>query len=335
MATLNETVRTRAADARVEILALLERLEATFVGRGEVLRAAVIALAADEPMLLVGPPGVAKSAVVRALASGLGVRGADYFEYLVHAYTEPWELVGPIDVQSLRESGRYRRRLDGRLPAARLVFLDEVFNGGSAILNTLLGVLNERHVHDGERLVPLERLGGFFGATNAVADDPQLAAFRDRFSLCVEVAPVGEDALAALMVAGARLRQAQRDARCLWERTGGADLESFKSVREHLDGWVARHLEDGARALPLPPTVHRRLTQLVVELRSRGVALSDRAVVKAARLAMFHAYLLDGREPDGLELADLGVLRWVVAPAAERALARACVDRALDGAEEA
>ena len=115
-------------------------MQRTFIGKDEIIRLMCIAVVAGEHCVLLGPPGTAKSALIRTLSQLLQ---ANYFEYLLTRFTEPNEIFGPIDIQAFRE-GAYRRRMEGMLPEAEIVFLDEVFKANSAILNSLLSVLNER-----------------------------------------------------------------------------------------------------------------------------------------------------------------------------------------------
>ena len=97
----------------------------------------IIGAIAQEPVLLVGPPGTAKSDLVLKLVEGLGLGGDDYFEYMLTRFTEPSEILGPLDLAGMKD-GRYVRRTEGKLPTARVAFLDEIFKSSSAILNVLL-----------------------------------------------------------------------------------------------------------------------------------------------------------------------------------------------------
>src|SRR3954463_1026652 len=152
-------------------------------GRGLVEREALVELCAlsavaGEHLLVIGPPGTAKSEAVRRVARALGGR---YFEYLLGRFTEPSEIFGPIDLRRLKE-GVVETQTAGMLPEAEIAFLDEIFLGSTAILNTLLALLNERTFRRGAtRLrVPLRVC---VGASNALPDDEALAAFGDRFLL--------------------------------------------------------------------------------------------------------------------------------------------------------
>src|SRR5580692_834368 len=160
-------------------LALLAKnLEGRFLGKDEVIRLLLIATLAGEHAVLIGPPGTAKSALLRTFARLLDAR---YFEYLLTRFTEPNEIFGPVDLAAFRE-GRYERRTEGMLPNAEIVFLDEVFKSNSAILNALLTLLNERKFTSGARVLPSPLLSAF-GAANEVPTDEALAAIYDRFLL--------------------------------------------------------------------------------------------------------------------------------------------------------
>src|SRR6478735_9690327 len=139
-----------------------------FVDKQGLIDLMTVAAAAQEPLLLVGPPGTAKSDLVVKFKDALGLSGTDYFEYLLTRFTEPSEILGPIDINELR-SGRYLRREQGKLPTARLVFLDEVFKASSAILNSMLTVINERKFYQDGVPVPV-RLKILFAATNEVPE---------------------------------------------------------------------------------------------------------------------------------------------------------------------
>src|SRR5687767_4489804 len=124
-------------------------------GRGLVEREAMVELVAlsavaGEHLLVIGPPGTAKSEAVRRTARALG---GSYFEYLLGRFTEPSEIFGPVDLRKLRE-GTVETETTGMLPEAEVAFLDEIFLGSTAILNTLLGILNERVFRRGHTQLP-------------------------------------------------------------------------------------------------------------------------------------------------------------------------------------
>lgn len=175
--------------------ALITRLEHGLLEREDAVRLALLAALAGEHVLLIGPPGTAKSALARRLQHAFD--GARWFERLLTRFSVPEELFGPLSLKAL-EDDRYERLTEGYLPTAGIAFLDEVFKANSAILNALLTLLNEREFDNGcERMqTPLVCV---VGATNEVPADESLQAFYDRFLLRVPVRPVSDAGFAALL----------------------------------------------------------------------------------------------------------------------------------------
>lgn len=173
----------------------MAELEHGLLQRDVAARALLLAALAGEHVLLLGPPGTAKSELARRLQRLLP--GAHYFERLLTRFSVPEELFGPLSLKALEED-RYERLTEGYLPSAEVAFLDEVFKANSAILNTLLGLLHERCFDNGQHRVAVP-LVCLVGASNEVPQDESLHAFYDRFLLRVPVAPVDDAHFAALL----------------------------------------------------------------------------------------------------------------------------------------
>jgi MoxR-like ATPase len=226
----------------------------------------VLAAVAEEHVLVIGEPGTAKSEAVRRVARALGGR---YFEYLLGRFTEPSELFGPVDLLKL-QLGKLETVTSGMLPEADIAFLDEVFIGSTAILNTLLGILNERIFRRGSVNVAAP-LRICVGASNKLPDDPALAAFADRFLVRTFVNPVGDSELEALLQAGLSRPSGGRPASL-------QDLDRLTKARAQVD------------LTPAQPA----LAQAVRLLRKSGIALTDRRIVRAQNLVAAAA-VLSGR----------------------------------------
>ena len=157
-------------------------LTTRFPERKDVIDGALAAVLAGEHVLLLGPPGTAKSALVRAIAVAFG---GTYFERLLTKFSTPEELFGAISLKAL-EQDRFARVVTGKLPEADFAFVDEIFKANSAILNSMLTLVNERIFHnDGRPIIcPLVTM---FGASNELPEGKDLEALFDRFLVRFEV----------------------------------------------------------------------------------------------------------------------------------------------------
>jgi len=252
-------------DAARHLRAGLQQATLGLVGREPLAELIVLAAVAQEHLLVIGPPGTGKSAVVRRVARMLG---GHYFEYLLGRFTEPSELFGTVDLQKLRE-GTVETDVTGMLPEADVAFLDEVFLGSTAILNTLLGVLNERRFRRGHTQLACP-LRVCVGAANALPDDEALAAFADRFLLHAFIEPVADAQLEALLQGG-------------WQSDFAATDDAHALASLDLLSAQLRNVRMDA--------VRPALAEAIRRLRSAGVRLSDRRIVKAQRLVAAAAVL--------------------------------------------
>lgn len=265
--------------------AVLSYVKETFVGKNDVVDLLGICLLARENAFLYGPPGTAKSAIVRTLAHT--VKDGKNFEYLLTRFTEPNEIFGPFDIRKLKE-GELLTNTEGMMPEAAMVFLDEIFNANSAILNSLLMALNEKMFKRGKESKRLPALM-FVGASNVLPEDEALNALFDRFLIRVMVENVQPDLLHQVLLAGRKLEQA-------------ADKEIPGITSDEI-----RHLQDRCRAVDLNP-VYEVYLNTIISLRNTGIAISDRRAVKLQNLIAASA-LICGRT--AATKSDLWILKHI------------------------
>jgi MoxR-like ATPase len=252
-------------------------LNAQFLDKQEIIRLMMISAIAGEHMVIVGPPGTAKSAMIDMFARLIDAR---YFEYLLTRFTEPNELFGPVDIAQFRE-GRYTRRLEHMLPTAEIVFLDEIFKSNSAILNSLLHVINERKFQNGPEVVPVPLIS-LYAASNEVPNDENLAAMFDRFLLRVLSDNLDSYHFHELMSKGVSLE--------VRKMTGkGGEIRPLISARD------LRAVQSGFdRFMAFPDEFLAKYKGLVFQIRSEGISVSDRRAVKLLKLFAASA-VFDGR----------------------------------------
>lgn len=265
---------------------MLSELSKPFVGREEESKVILLALLTKEHAVLIGEPGTAKSALIRRAANLLSMK---CFTYLLTKYTEPAELFGPLDINALKE-GRYVRITLRKLPEAEIVFLDEIFKANSAILNTLLTIMNERLFYDGYTEIRV-MLWSLFGASNEVPQDPELEALYDRFLLRHYVKPLPEDMWRDLL-------------KYSW------DIERYGYPQPEITLDRAT-LENVSRLVHMVnfETIKSKLLKIFSMLESKNLHITDRRKGKALKVIAAHAILNNRLTADE---EDLMALKFVV-----------------------
>lgn len=264
---------------------VLNHVKSTFVGKDEVIDLLGIALVARENAFLLGPPGTAKSAIVRQLSNC--IENGKNFEYLLTRFTEPNEIFGPFDIRKLKD-GDLITNTEGMLPEASMVFLDEIFNANSAILNSLLLALNEKIFRRGKENRKLPALM-FVGASNLLPEEESLAALLDRFLIRVECGYVDTDLLENVLDAG-------------WSLEHKTQNQAPSILPEEII-----EIQQAAKKVDLSK-VRKPYINLVHSLRNTGIKVSDRRAVKVQNLIAASALLSDR---DEAILSDLWVLKYI------------------------
>jgi len=271
------------------VRAVAETLEKQFIGKDEVIRLMCVAVIAGEHCVLLGPPGTAKSALIRTLSQLLQAR---YFEYLLTRFTEPNEIFGPVDIGAFRE-GTYRRNTKGMLPEAEIVFLDEIFKSNSAILNALLTLLNERKYTSGGQVINCPVLS-VFAASNEVPGDETLNAIFDRFLLRVH-----SDNLDAYHFNELLMRGIDQEIRQL----EGTPVQPLVAASE-----IAELRRSFGKQMRFTDDFLSTYKGLVFQIRAEGISLSDRRVIKLLKLFSASAYI-DGRA--AADASDFFILKHI------------------------
>ncbi|MEX2445682.1 MAG: AAA family ATPase [Alkalispirochaeta sp.] len=281
---------------------LISALGEGLLEKEETLRLTLLAAVAGENTFLYGPPGVAKSLIARRIS--FAFRDAKTFEYLLGRFTTPEELFGPVSISRLKDADRFERVVEGFLPSAEIVFLDEIWNASSPILNSLLTAINERRFRNGseELHLPLRTVIGAAG--QLVPQEPGLRNLWDRFLLRLPVSPVRE--------AGAFIRLLQDNAPLDSDPVPPED----KISADELDEWT-----DARDAVTIPSDV----AELIADIRERiarhnsmtrddnavvPIEVSDRRWKQAARLLRTSALLNDRTAVDALDCIILRHCLW-------------------------
>ncbi len=306
---------------------LLQEMNRGIYEKNTEISLSLLAALAGESVILLGPPGVAKSMVARQLKTAF--RDAQSFEYLMSRFSTPDEIFGPVSIQKLKTSDTYERAVEGYLPTADVVFLDEIWKAGPAIQNTLLTVINEKIFRNGNREMhlPLKLL---VAASNELpAKGEGLEALWDRFVIRIESRPIKLEKNFRAMLLDSN--ESHTD---LTESTDEANAMSVYDIRispEEYAEWTEKISKIGVKeeVLDAISAIRKSLRAVNVDeaAERRNIYVSDRRWKNIVRLLRTSAFMQDREEVDICDLLPIYHCLWQEPE--ERDAIRSIVIRAL------
>lgn len=273
----------------------------------------LLAALAGESIILLGPPGVAKSMVARQLKTAF--RDAQSFEYLMSRFSTPDEIFGPVSIQKLKTSDTYERAMEGYLPTADVVFLDEIWKAGPAIQNTLLTVINEKIFRNGNREMhlPLKLL---VAASNELpAKGEGLEALWDRFVIRIESRPIKlEKNFRAMLLESHADFSGSTGILGHADFADNADFSDLKITAEEYAEWAEKICKIGVKEemLDAISAIRKSLRAVNVDeaAERRNIYVSDRRWKNIVRLLRTSAFMQDREEVDICDLLPIYHCLW-------------------------
>lgn len=253
-----------------KLLKLETEINGCFMEREEIVRGLLVTAIARGNMLILGAPGAAKTAIAETLSRQLG---GNFFSRLLTKVSAPEELFGPLSLKAL-ENDQYKRVTKGKLPEADVAVIDEVFKCNSAVLNTLLPIMNERVYFDDSSIpkpIPLQVLVGLSNELPDGGVNGELAALWDRFDLKYIVDYVKDERNFATML---KLSNGKPSTTISLQELQGAQQQ--------------------AEQVYISDDTINALVRLWKELKSQGFIISDRRFRNCLRFLKAHAWL-EGR----------------------------------------
>ena len=253
-APLNPAVLQSAQDKMSQIFVEMNNL---FVERDELIKLMELAIVTGTNLLMLGPPGTAKSAITYELCGR--IENANYFQWMLNKTSDPSEILGPFSVKEM-ENDKFMRITTGKLPEAHIAFMDEVFKSNAPTLNALLTIMNE-HIfyNDGKPVeVPLISM---FGASNEPPEDESLDAMYDRFIFRMNVQYIHDAA-----------NKKRMHSNYVDNRAGLLNLVNKTTITLA----EVQALQAAAKAVKVPKDIINKFIRLISDLDRQAVHISDR-----------------------------------------------------------
>jgi MoxR-like ATPase len=262
---------------RDDVKLAVDSVGENLVEREEEARLLVLSVIAGEHILFLGPPGTGKSMLGSRLSK---LCGGLFFQRQLTRFTTPEEIFGPLSLRAL-ENDEYKRCTSGYLPTASIAFLDEIFKANSAILNTLLTILNERKFDNGSGVRENCPIKCVVGASNELPESDELDALYDRFLIRKKVLSVSDEGIMKILsMPTPGLSELAND---------GNMLPAQMPFVDGLDLVIAE-LSKAADSVLIGDDICALMRDLRRFMKEQlNVEVSDRRLVKAARLLKISA----------------------------------------------
>jgi len=282
------------------IQALLQEMNKGIYEKETEIALSLLAAIAGESIIILGPPGVAKSMIARRLKCAF--KDARNFEYLMSRFSTPDEIFGPVSISLLKSSDKYERTIEGYLPSADVVFLDEIWKAGPAIQNTLLTVINEKLFRNGEKEIHLP-LKLFVAASNELpAQGEGLEALWDRFLIRLESGSIkGQENFEHMLLDGN-------------DKNDVASGNEWQITSEEYEQWtkLIQEVNISDMLLKRIHVIRKALGSVTITSSDerRSIYVSDRRWKKIVKLLRTSAFLQDRKKADLVDLLPIYHCLW-------------------------
>ncbi len=289
-------------EERIEYI--LKYLNSGLFEKEEAIRLSLLALIAGESLFFIGPPGTAKSMIARRMQKVFKENNTmNYFEYLLNEFSTPDEIFGPVSLKEL-EQDNYKRIINGYMPNANIVFLDEIWKAGPAILNTLLTIINEKKFHNGNTIEEVPLLALIAASNELPENDRGLEALWDRFIIRVKVDTIENEESFIKMIS-----ESQNN-----------DIFPSEKIKQYLiTKKELQYFQQEIEKVQIPNTVKQVIIAIKKELTNinnqkkskeeEKFYISDRRWKKIIHILRTSAFL-NGR--DAVDLMDVSLIRYCI-----------------------